>query len=132
MGPQTQGSPQPPGSKMGKLKIWQRWGLYGVSANLALALVAQTLDRIHWWYQETIWYEILIVVDHPIAEIERVFLNSIHVPRLYDVPLTWRESVIIHATGLVLSSVWWFLLGAVFSVAWAWAAKRIRAARYRE
>ncbi len=111
---------------MSKFKIWQRWGLTGVVLNLMLALGLYMLDRIHWWYSDTIWYRLLRVIDYPPGRIERAFLNWIQVPRIYDVPLTLREAAIIYSTGYLLGCAWWFLLGALGSVAWVWLGKHLK------
>ena len=109
---------------MKKLKKWQRWGLYAVGARLAIDLFTYALDRIHWYYQETIWYYALAFVDAPPGRIERAFLNWLQVPRLYDVPLTWREALIIYSSWIFLGYLWWFLLGAAAALIWTWFARR--------
>lgn len=104
------------------LKDWQKGGLYTAGASAFLGIFLELLNRTGWWYQETIWFQALVNLNYPAGELKRIVLNKLEVPRLYDVPLTWREAVIINLTDWTFAIIWWFLLGAAVSTVW----KRLR------
>jgi hypothetical protein len=60
----------------------------------------------------------LVLLNYPAGELTTVLLHKLEVPRLYDVPLTWREVIMIHLTGWSLGIIWWFLVGAAASLVW--------------
>jgi hypothetical protein len=51
----------------------------------------ELLSRSGWWYQETIWFRALVYLTYPAGELTPLVLNKLEVPRLDDVPLTWRD-----------------------------------------
>lgn len=104
------------------LKDWQKGGLYTAGASGFLGIFLELLNRTGWWYQETIWFQALVNLNYPAGELKRIVLNKLEVPRLYDVPLTWREAVIINLTDWTFAIIRWFLLGAAVSTVW----KRLR------
>ena len=104
------------------LKDWQKGGLYTAGAFAFLGILLRLLNRTGWWYRETIWFQALVNLNYPAGELTRIVLNRLEVPRLYDVPLTWREAVIINLTGWTFAIIWWFLMGAAVSTVW----KRLR------
>jgi hypothetical protein len=110
---------------MKTLKTWQKSGLIAAGFFVLLEAVLRVLSRA-WWYQETGWYQGLIAINYPAGELSRVLLNWFHVPRIYDVPLGLRETLIINLTWFGLSAIWWFCLGAGVSVAWLWLTRRFR------
>jgi hypothetical protein len=57
-------------------------------------------------------------LNYPADELATLVLNKLEVPRLYDVPLTWQEAIIINLTGWSFGIIWWFLPGATGSVVW--------------
>jgi hypothetical protein len=73
-------------------KVWLRGGLYTAATAALLAIFLELLSRAGWWYQETIWFRALVLLNYPAGELTTVLLHKLEVPRLYDVPLTWRES----------------------------------------
>ncbi len=81
------------------LRVWQKGGLFGAGAFLLLAASLWMQTRAGWWYADTIWFRALLFVHYPAPELERVFLNKLHIPRLYDVPLAWHEVAVIDLTG---------------------------------
>ncbi len=96
------------------MKNWQKWGLRSVALSLVLHPLLNWMAR-RWFFEETIWYSVLMLVDYPAAWLDRVFLNWARVPRIYDSPLEPHEAVIINLSGLVFGVIWWFILGAVLS-----------------
>jgi hypothetical protein len=101
-------------------KVWQRRGLYAAVTALALMVLLELLDRTGWWYQETLWYGGLMWLNYPPSELQRLVLNELQIPRIYDIPLSVRELVVIKATQWVFAIVWWFVLGAAVSTVWRW------------
>jgi len=92
--------------------------VYTVAAAALLAALLDALKRAGWWYQETIWFRALVYLNYPAGELTKLVLHKLEVPRLYDVPLTWREAIIINVTGWSFGIIWWFLLGAAAAVIW--------------
>jgi hypothetical protein len=101
-------------------KTWQRGGLYAAATAVALMVFLELLNRAGWWYQETIWYGALAWLNYPAVELQRIVLNELQIPRIYDIPLSWRELVVIKATQWGFTIIWWFLLGAAVSTIWQW------------
>ena len=98
--------------------VWLKGGLYNAATATLLAVFMELLNRGVWWYQETIWFRALVYLNYPARELTTLVLNNLEVPRLYDVPLTWREAIIINLTGWSFGIIWWFLLAAAASVVW--------------
>jgi hypothetical protein len=109
------------------MKTWQKWGLLSTALFLTLSVILETTGR--WWYQQTIWFSILMTVNYPATKVQRVFLNLIGVPRLYDVSLSLNEKAIMYLSGIVLGSFWWFVIGAVGSTILKAMAKRLKSGK---
>ncbi len=110
-------------------KPWQRGGLCAAAVAVALMAFFEMLDRAGWWYQETIWYGGLMWLNYPASELQRLVLNGLHMPRIYDIPLSWRELVVIKAVQWGLAIIWWFLLGVAVTVIWQWLKGNHRRSR---
>ena len=93
-------------------------GVYTAATVALLAICLQVLSRAGWWYQGTIWFRALLYLNYPAGELTVLVLRKLEVPRLYDVPLTWRETVITNLTGWSFGIVWWFFLGAAAALVW--------------
>ena len=104
------------------LKTWQKGGLCTAGLFLVLSVALREVSRV-WWYQETIWFKALVALNYPAAELGRVFLNRVGIPRIYDAPVSWRETLVINLTAFTFGTIWWFLLGALGSVVWLWLEK---------
>ena len=109
---------------MRNLKLWQRSGLAAAAGIVLLEAVLGVVSRASWWYQETIWYRCLMVINYPAAKLHQLLLHWLVIPRIYDVPLKWDEALVIYLTGFGLSAIWWFFLGAAVSVVWSWLSRR--------
>jgi hypothetical protein len=109
---------------MMRMKTWQKFGLLTAGSALVLSLALRLLSHV-WWYGDTIWYRALIGLNAPAAKLERMLLIQLGIPRIYGVPLTMSETLIIEMTGIILGICWWFFLGAVGSIIWQRLAKRL-------
>jgi hypothetical protein len=108
-----------------KLKNWQMWGFVAAGLCLALDMILLAIGNV-WLYQETGWYTFLIFMSYPASVLHRAFLHGVGIPRIYDVPMTWSETLIANISGVILGCSWWFLLGVVGSIIWQWLVKRLR------
>src|SRR5260370_32380768 len=104
---------------MRNLKRWQKWGIAAACGIVLLEAVLFALRRESWWYQETIWYQCLSVINYPARRLGQMLLRWLGVPRIYDTPLKWHETLVMNLTGFCFSAVWWFFLGASVSVVWS-------------
>ena len=116
---------------MSRFKTWQKAGLSLAGLHAALSIFLSALALGGWWYQETFWYRILLLIDYVPAELHRAFLSVVELPRIYDAPLTWRDRIVISSSGWILGLTWWFLLGALGSTACVWLARQVRRRRAR-
>ena len=107
------------------MKVWQKSALITAGSFLLLSAGLQILGR-WWWYPETIWYRALMWLNVPPAELSRLLLHWLEIPRIYDIPLTWRETLVINSIQYGLAIPWWCLLGAAGSVAWRRIVGRFR------
>ena len=58
------------------------------------------------------------MVNYPPSVLSNAIFRWLGVPRLYDVPLTWPERVIMFSITWLLGIAWWFLLGATAAMFW--------------
>jgi hypothetical protein len=110
---------------MRKIKTWQRWGFVAAAFILLLEGVLDAFCEV-WWYQETLWYQSLMIVNYPAGELSRVLLNWLQIPQIYDIPSEWHETVIIYLINYGLGAIWWFFLGAGAAVARSWFVRWTR------
>lgn len=112
---------------MSKLKSWQKSGLVAAISffilNGGLWAVSKSVGK-YWYYQETIWFKALLALNYPAAEVGRIFLNRVGIPKIYDVPVPFYDAVVINLTWVILDFVWWFLLGVMGATAWFCLSKR--------
>lgn len=111
-------------SKVTSLNLWQKSGLLTAGTAVLVNGILRSLSHV-WWYQETKWFRALAVLNAPAWDLANFILNRIGVPALYDVPLPWREAVLIELTNIVLGVAWWFTLGAIASIVWRLAKNAI-------
>ena len=109
------------------MKTWQRHGHVASCVFVVLEAALRALSQA-WWYQEAIWYRGFMVLSYPASELNRVFLNCLHVPRIYGfgIPMERHEVVIVNVTWFSLGAIWWFCLGAGTSAVWIWFARRFK------
>src|SRR5258708_7365937 len=75
-------------------KMWQRWGAWTALVCTLLFAILTVLSRF-WTIEYTTWAEYLGVLNRPPNVLSRVIFRLLGVPRLYDVPLTLSETLVI-------------------------------------
>jgi hypothetical protein len=111
--------------------MWQKWGLRTVLGFTILSVILKLLSRF-WFYQLTVWYQGLVVVNYPPSVTEREILRMLGLPRLYDVPHALHERAIMFLTSWSLSIAWWFFLGAMAALIWQRARVVLRRHQVRQ
>ena len=103
------------------MKTWQRWGLIAAASIVLLKGILDALSEV-WWYQETIWYRCLMMVNYPVEELSRVLLNWLQIPKISGIGITnqWHETVIMYLINYGLGVAWWFFLGAGVAITRSW------------
>src|SRR5215469_1401805 len=94
----------------------QRYSFSAVSVRrrywCTLSDFPELLNRARWWYGG------LGEAELPRWRVDDGRTQEARSTAMYDVPLTWREALIINLTGWSFGIIWWFFLGAAASVVW--------------
>jgi hypothetical protein len=108
-----------------RLQKWQKWG--GCAAILFLVIfITLELLRGVWWYEDTIWFNLLYILNYPPGKLNQMVLNYLKIPRIFDVPIPWYQNMFINMLAAIIGIMWWFFLGAIGSIIWKWIATHLR------
>lgn len=102
---------------MRRLKYWQKWGVIVATSQLLLTILFTILDEMGWWYQDTIWYPVLVTLSYPASIMHNTFMAALSIkPRMSGVAIPWHEIFVINVSGIAIWFAWWFLIGTVLAI----------------
>jgi hypothetical protein len=110
---------------MKRLQKWQKWGGCAAVIFLVIFIILHNLSGV-WWYQDTIWFNVLSYINYPPGKLAVLFLNYLRIPRLFDAHVPWYQDMFMNATWAILGMVWWFFLGSIGYIIWKWIASQLR------
>jgi hypothetical protein len=113
------------------MKTWKKWGFYFVAFYLVLVTILHFVGR-RWFYEETIWYKALVFADYPAYLLYRTLLHRLGIPRIYDVPLSMRESIVMNVIGATVGIAWWFILGVALSTVYQLVDVKLIRSRFQK